>query len=616
PAQVDCAMLSDLVLSGIDFTKVELAKVKNGDTPDGEATQLMQEIRDFLQLLKQTNFPAAPPPDRTPAPVNQQYYISSDRRTPHLAQNLFKAVIFFEDDCEMENIRAYSIVHNLKEFTSDLHYVPVDIIDNDASVAVIRENGFTILLKTDSDYAEIHKLLNNTAFLKDFELIELADEQEFVTFQTANNLNPMELELKLHEQLAEKVVLNSVPKAPTELKSGVAQSIISVNVDKLDKLMDLVGELVIAEAMVTQNPDLTGLELDNFHKAARQLRKISGELQDMVMSIRMVPLATTFQKMHRILRDMSKRLGKEVTLEIVGEQTEVDKNIIEHISDPLMHLVRNSIDHGIESNQQRLAAGKTAPATITLEATNAGGDVLILVKDNGKGLDQAKILQRAEQHGLLNKPAAEMSDREIYNLIFLPGFSTQEQVTEFSGRGVGMDVVVKNIEAVGGCVLVDSTPGEGTKVTLKIPLTLAIIDGMNIRVGNSRYTLPTTSIKESFRPKPNDIITDPNGNEVIMVRGQCFPVLRLHDLYQVATAMTDFTEGILIMVEQDTSSICLYADELLGQQQVVVKTLPNYIKSLKKITGLSGCTLLGDGSISLILDVGGLLEHVTHQVRS
>jgi two-component system chemotaxis sensor kinase CheA len=303
---------------------------------------------------------------------------------------------------------------------------------------------------------------------------------------------------------------------------------------------------------------------------------------------------------------MSKNLNKDTELVLIGENTEVDKNIIEHVSDPLMHLVRNAIDHGIETVQERIAIGKEKTGKVTLEAKNSGSDALIMIKDDGRGLNKTKILAKAKENGLLFKPEDEMTDKEIYNLIFLPGFSTKDKVSEYSGRGVGMDVVIKNIEMIGGSVTVDSTEGKGSIITLKIPLTLAIIDGMNIKVGASRYTIPITAIKESFRPSSSNIITDPDGNEMIMVRGKCYPIIRLHQLYQVNTEITDFTEGIFIMAEQDEKALCLFADELLGQQQVVVKALPDYIKNIRKIHGITGCTLLGDGNISLIIDVLGL----------
>jgi two-component system chemotaxis sensor kinase CheA len=384
-----------------------------------------------------------------------------------------------------------------------------------------------------------------------------------------------------------------------------AGSIISVSVVKLDKLMDLLGELVISEAMVIHNPELRGLSLDGFQKAAQQLRKITGEMQDMVMSIRMVELTATFQRMNRIVRDMCKKLNKQVELKIIGDETQVDKNIIEHISDPLMHLVRNSLDHGIESPEERVASGKPEIGTITLEAKNDGSEVLICVRDDGKGLNKEKILKRAEENGLLTKPASEMTDKEIYSLIFLPGFSTNEKVTEFSGRGVGMDVVMKNIETVGGKVSVESVPGRGCVNTMKFPITLAIIEGMNIRVGQSLYTIPITDIKQSFRPKQSEIIRDPNGNEMLMVRGNAYPVVRLHSVFSVKPDTDDLERGIIIMVESGEKESCIFADELLGQQEVVVKALPDYVKNSRE---LAGCTLLGDGQISLILDTANLIS--------
>ncbi|MDP4292546.1 MAG: chemotaxis protein CheA, partial [Bacteroidota bacterium] len=396
-----------------------------------------------------------------------------------------------------------------------------------------------------------------------------------------------------------------VQNAPKDHNAPVVQSIISVNVDKVDTLMDLIGELVIAESMVTQNPDLADLPLENFKNASRQLHKITNDLQDLAMSIRLVPLKPTFQKMSRIVRDMSKKLDKNVQLKMVGDDTEVDKNIIDHISDPLMHLVRNSLDHGIESAEERKASGKPVVASVTLEAKNDGGEVVVAVTDDGKGLNKEKILKRARENNLLTKPESELTDKEIYSMIFLPGFSTNDNVTEFSGRGVGMDVVLKNIEAVNGRVSVDSMPGIGTRTTIRFPLTLSIIEGMSIRVGSAKYAVPITSIRESFKPQERDLIKDPDGNEMILYRGRCYPILRLHEIYHTESDTQDFTQGIMMMVENGDKMVCLFADELIGEHQVVVKPLPRYIKSIK---GVAGCTLLGDGSISLILDISSLIE--------
>lgn len=605
PQNIDCSILSDLVLEGVDFIKVEMEKIKNGDNSNGDAYALIENIKVFLSLLKHSNVSSGHTEVKEHTVIQkQQFYISQEKMKTSIPKNVFKAVIHFEDDCGMENIRAFSIVHRLKDITDELYYMPEDIIDNDESMEVIKREGFKVFLKTDSSYEKIYELLMQTVFLKDLKIHEVkSDElkQFFMMKQEVPDHHSDALSLHNQGKKDDSEDSKDIQTASTQ------QSIISVAVTKLDKLMDLVGELVIAEAMVIQNPDLSGLELGNFQKAARQLQKITSEMQDMIMSTRMVPVAITFHKMHRIVRDMSKKLGKEINLKLIGEETEVDKNIIEHISDPLMHLIRNSIDHGIEPPEDRQINGKPQAGTVTLEARNAGSDVIIIVKDDGKGLNREKILQRARENDLLLKPENEMSDKEIYNLIFLPGFSTNEYVSEFSGRGVGMDVVVKNIGKVGGSVSVDSIEATGSTVTLKIPLTLAIIDGMNVKVGDSCYTIPIISIKESFRPNGNDILQDPDGNEMIMVRGQCYQILRLHEHYGVKTDIKEFTKGILIMVEAETKFFCIFADELLGQQQVVVKALPGYIKSTRKISGLTGCTLLGDGSISLILDVDGLV---------
>lgn len=625
PEHVDSSTLSDMVLEGVDFIKIEIEKIKNNNPSDGNSQELVNAMKGYLSDLKNRDKKTGDQAERDSKQEDknevespkQQYYISQVKSQEVTYRYSYKAVLHFEDGCEMENIRAYTIVHNLKDITEAIRYIPEDIIDSDESINVIRQNGFQIFLKADLPYDKINEFFMQTIFLKDLELTQLEDgfelEQPQKPKEEPVNVTLAAPPIKIPEILDDGKGIKEYRASATahEKDSPVGsavQSIISVNVAKLDKLMDLVGEMVIAEAMVIQNPDLSGLELDNFTKAARQLSKITDEMQDMVMSIRMVPLSATFNKMHRIVRDMCKKLNKEVKLEIIGEETEVDKNIIEHISDPLMHLVRNAVDHGIEATSERISKGKPTEGVITLEAKNAGSDVLIIVRDDGKGLNREKILKKARENNLLFKNEEDMTDKEIFNMILLPGFSTKDKVTEYSGRGVGMDVVTKNIEAVGGSLTVDSITDKGTIITMKIPLTLAIIDGMNIKVGNSRYTIPTITIKESFRPKDEDIIKDPDGNEMIMVRGQCYRVQRLHELYRVQTDITKFSEGIIIMVEQDEKSVCIFADELLGQQQVVVKALPVYIQNFKKNKGLAGCTLLGDGSISLILDIADLIS--------
>ncbi len=388
------------------------------------------------------------------------------------------------------------------------------------------------------------------------------------------------------------------------------QSLISVKQEKLDHLMDLVGELVTTESMVVRNPDLEGLKLDSFTKSIRELRKLTDELQDTVMSIRMVPLSGTFLKMERIVRDMCKRLDKKAELVTEGGETEIDKSINDAIVDPFMHMIRNSMDHAIETQEERIAAGKPPVGRIGLTAKNIGGEILIEISDDGKGLDKEKLLAKARKNGILTKPEEDYSEKEIFGLIMLAGFSTNAEVTEFSGRGVGMDVVRKNIEQVGGTVSIKSVLGQGTTFTIKIPLTLAIVDGMNISVGETTFTIPISTIHQSFKPtNRNQITQNADGSEMVMIRGECYPIIRLHEIFDIETQTKDILDGIVIQIESSSSPACLFADVLLGEYQVVVKPFSTFFNKYKlKENGLSGCSILGDGSITLILDTNNLLN--------
>jgi two-component system chemotaxis sensor kinase CheA len=380
---------------------------------------------------------------------------------------------------------------------------------------------------------------------------------------------------------------------------------IRVDLTKLDTLMNLVGELVIAEAMVTRNPDLDGHEFENLEKASHHLRRITSDLQDVAMSVRMVPLSGTFKKMIRLVHDTGLKAGKKVELELVGEETEVDKTVIEQISDPLVHIVRNAIDHGLETPEQRAQTDKPASGKVTISARHESGEVWITVGDDGKGLDRDVILNKAIERGLLETDGNELRDEDVFKLIFEPGFSTAAQVTEISGRGVGMDVVRKNIEKINGRVDIKSVKGQGSQFIMRIPLTMAIIEGMLVRVGKSTYNIPLLSIREAFRPEPGQITTTPDGIEVVKLREDMIPVIRMHELYGIQTSCEDLADGTLVIVENEGNSGALFVDEILGQQQTVVKALSDYVGSPH---GVSGCTILGDGRISLILDVATILN--------
>ena len=385
-------------------------------------------------------------------------------------------------------------------------------------------------------------------------------------------------------------------------QSGLQSRTVKVDTNKLDSLFDLVGELVISTTLISG--EMKSTNNNGSSKNLPQLNKITKDIQNQVMSMRMVSLKQTFQKMSRLVRDVSKQAGKQIKLQISGEETELDKNVIEEIADPLVHILRNSIDHGIEPENERVDKGKPKEGTVRLSAFHRGGNIVIEIEDDGKGLQKDRILKKAIEKGII-KDQSETSDNQIYNLIFAPGFSTAEKVTNISGRGVGMDVVKRNIDKLRGKAEVTSHEGKGTLVTIKLPLTLAIIDGIVVKVGNMKYIIPTISIEESLRPKQEEINTIKNKGEVINMRGNLFPLVRLHKLYNIQTTMTNPWDAIAVIVETEGGRISIMVDELLGQQQVVIKSLGERFKNVK---GISGGAILGDGKVGLILDVSGIRE--------
>lgn len=535
------------------------------------------------------------------------------------AAELTTVKVYFDDDCKMENLRAVLVVNNIRDVCENITYEPSDIDSNSETAKTIVEEGFFVHFSSEYSKAVL-QAIENTPSVKSYEIVEetapAAEPEPAPAAAPAASPAPAAAAPAAPKPAAPKPAEKKPAAAPAAAApkpaagGGAKQSLISVNLNKLDTLLDLVGEIVITEAMVTSNPDLKGLKLDNFQKSARQLRKLNEELQDAVMSIRMVPLSGAFNKMTRIVRDMKVKLNKDVDLVFEGEETEVDKSIIDQLNDPLMHMVRNSMDHGIEDNvEDRIAAGKSPKGKITLSAYNTSGEVIIVVADDGGGINPEKVLEKAERNGILSRPASDYSEKEILNMIMLPGFSTNEQVTEYSGRGVGMDVVKKNIEKIGGSVSVESKYGEGTNFIIKIPLSLSIVDGMEIAVGDSIFAIPINVISSSFKVLPEQLVKDTNGNEMIMVRGECYPLIRLYELYDLKPNIQDLYEGIVILVETDGKQACIFADELIGEQQVVVKPFPRLLGSYNiKQNGMSGCSILGDGSITIILDVDNIIK--------
>ncbi len=632
PENVPHLKLVEHVLEVADFITAELDKIQNGEAADGDSSDIIARLDVFLKDIKGENGATTTKEEPKKDTSAQKFYIA-----PVASSNskFFRIKLTFNEGVNLVNVHAYKAVYALKEIAEDLIYSPEDIISDESAVEEIMKNGFHMLLQTQSSEADIRAIIKAGYDIQAVDVFEVTaaeyqqgfgeEEPPQITIDLESSVE--EIEAKT-ERTQEQIIAESKSKAlapgdfviqakepgkakklAKDKKKAEKTSYINVDIAKMDQLMDLIGELVISQSVVLQNPDLKvpGLNLDNFNKSAAQMVKISTDLQNVIMSMRMVPLLNTFQKMNRIVFDVSRKLGKDIEFVMVGETTEVDKNIVEHISDPLMHLVRNAVDHGIETPEEKAAAGKTQRSKVTLSAKTESGKVWITVEDNGKGLDRVKIMNKARNQGLIDysKPESAYTDKEVFQFITLPGFSTKEKVTEYSGRGVGMDVVLSNIASVGGSLEIESEKGKGSKMIMKIPLTLAIIDGIVMKVGATSFVIETGAVKEFVRVSEDMMIEDPDHREFVMIRGECYPVLRVGDRYHLEGHQTDVEKGMMVIMEVDGQSVCLFVDSLVGKQEIVVKPIPSYIK---KVKGLSGCTQLGDGSIALILDGGGLVD--------
>ena len=408
---------------------------------------------------------------------------------------------------------------------------------------------------------------------------------------------------------SEKTIFNQNDKKDSELKKEENKLIkkdIRVDIVKLDKLFDLVGELITIESIFVNNTEFLKIKSLSFRKITGFLNKISKELQEVIMSMRMITIENVFNRTKRILRDLSLKTGKKVEIEISGQETEVDKNIIEMLSDPLMHLIRNAVDHGIESENERINKNKPIHGLLKLNAGYEGNEIFITLEDDGKGLDRDKIINKILEQGIGTNDVNNLSDREIWNYIFDAGFSTSEEISEISGRGVGLDVVKRNMDKIHGKIDVVSKKDKGTIFKIRIPLTLAIIEGLLMKVGNGYYVLPILSVNKAFRPTKESITTTMDGLEVVKVKDELFPVIRLHEFFNIQPNKHILQEGIIVIIESGKRKLCIFVDELIGQQQqMVVKGFDSYL-GVKK--GMTGCTILGNGNIGFILDVESILN--------
>ncbi|WP_394959192.1 chemotaxis protein CheW [Candidatus Allofournierella merdavium] len=620
--------LFDLLFQTIDFFRGELEHIENEQPLTEDIDTLLQKVNRLIDQIRSGGQPeqapaapaagdaAAPKADAAPA---QQPAAQPAAAAPAGGPSGFPygLQVFFDEGCGMENLRALMLVNSVKEICSeeDFTYEPQGVESNPSTADQIIESGFLIFFREQAQRDNAIHAVTSSGSVRSYQAIDrpAAEAAPAASAPAAAPAAAPKADAPA-APAAPKAEKKAAPSAASKAEPAPQQhhkeSLISVNLSKLDQLAAVVGEIVITESMVTASPDLKGLKLDTFTKSARQLRKLTDELQDVSMSLRMVPVSGTFQKMHRIVRDMCKKLNKQARLVLEGEDTEVDKTIVDSIGDPIMHIVRNSMDHGIEEDvQQRIDAGKDPVGTIVLSARHTGSEVIIEIKDDGQGVNYDAVLNKAIRNGLA-QPDVEYSHKDILNFLMAPGFSTNTEVTEFSGRGVGMDVVKRNVEDVGGTVYITSEPGQGMTTTLKIPLTMAIMDGMEVSVGGSIFTIPILNIRQSFKISENDLIRDASGGEMFKCMGNFYPVIRMGDLYQIDGGVTSVADGILIWLEAGEKSYCLFVDELLGEQQVVVKPLPGYLNRFNvKSSGIAGCTILGDGNISIILDVSNLYTY-------
>lgn len=602
--------LFDVMFQAVDYFRGEMEKVETGTPLEKNIDSFLANVNSLIAKIKGEQ----PPESVLSSSEQESRGAVPSPSTKHAqwedagnAEFPYELRVFFDEGCGMENLRAFMLVSSVRDFCaeSDFLFDPPGI-ENDASTAEqVIEHGFLLMFKHAEDREKAIPSVRSAGSVRSYQPHDNLPQQEPKTETTTAAV--------AEPRLSKPSVCKENASQPASALGGQAsaqhlkESLISVNLSKLDQLSALVGEIVITESMVTASPDLKGLHLDTFAKNARQLRKLTDELQDVSMSLRMVPMANTFQKMTRIVRDMSKKLNRPAKLTLVGEDTEVDKTIVDSIGDPIMHMIRNSMDHGIEATEEeRVAAGKNPVGEITLSAQDTGSEVIIMIQDDGQGVNDEAVLAKAIKNGIASAEV-DYSHREILNFLMMPGFSTNTEVTEYSGRGVGMDVVKKSVEELGGSVAITSEQGKGMTTTVRIPLTMAIMDGMEVSVGSSIFTIPINNIRQSFKVTGGDILRDSVDSEMIKLMDRYYPVIRAKELYRLPSGKDDIGDGILLWLESGEYSYCLFVDELLGEQQIVVKPLPPYINNFNvKNYGIMGCSILGDGNISIILDARNL----------
>ncbi|MDX1975551.1 MAG: chemotaxis protein CheA [Rickettsiales bacterium] len=573
----------DALLKSVDVVMQMVAAAKAGALPPAD---LGAELKITLQVL------ASDEAGSVAAPVNNAPQQAASVNAPADWQINFAAheTMFASGNDPLLVLRELCSLGQAK-VTAFIHRVP-PLEQLDPAQCFM---GWSISLTTDKPESTIREV---------FEFVEGQCDLTISRTEAASESASSVIEQQKKPLIVEKAREAEVPFNRRSSDASAATTI-RVDIEKVDKLVNMVGELVITEAMIkAQVRDLPPEKFEALLRGVDELSQHTRELQEAVMSVRMQPVKSIFSRMPRIVRDLSAQLSKDIVLLTEGENTEVDKTVIEQLGDPLTHMIRNSVDHGIEKPEKRLAAGKAAQGTIVLSATHQGGRIVIEIRDDGAGINRERVLAKAREKGLVPEDVTP-SNEEIDNIIFMAGFSTAEIVTNVSGRGVGMDVVRRNIEALEGTVSVKTNPGKGSVFTVSLPLTLAILDGMIVRVGAENYIIPITSIIETLRPKKDEVRHVEGTSDVINVRGEFIPIVYLHQIFTIKNAERDPSKALVVLVEAGRDKLGVLVDELIGQQQVVIKSLE---ANSDPIRGISGATILGDGRVSLILEISQLKE--------
>jgi len=591
PPNIDESKLTDILLDCVDFIKRNMQSETQEDP-----SEKIKYVSLFLSDIKNLSVADEEKNSIQELDLADNKKAEKSAAQPQEEYDSHKLLILFKSGCQMVGLRAFEVEQRLKKNCQTVVCFPEDASENQDEF--ISKEGFFVEVSTEKTMSEIKTLIEKSPFVE--EVIPYAAKPTVLSKpETAPALRPGDIDFVERRKQSEEDSASSKKKTPSAQTNVFA----NVAVSKLDYLVDTVGELIVAEMGLETN--FENKDLLKTKKSISDVKKLILIIQETALSTRMFPLKETFQKLNRIVRDICKKQGKDVQIITEGEGTEVDRSVVDSLSSPLMHIVRNAIDHGIETVEERAFLGKPAQGRLELSAKTDGRNVMITVSDDGRGLNREKIVEKALSLELIPpERALKMSEEEMNALIFMPGFSTSSEVTEYSGRGVGMDIVNTTMKKLNGKLIVNSKDNEGTNIVLKIPLTLAVIDAVIIRIGNETCAISTNSVVEIFKPGDKNAIKNVNGDNMVLLRDECYKMISLFDFYG-QEEIPAYTDGMMVVVKSDSKNFVIFASEVINQLNIVLKPVPKIFTGVK---GVCGCTILGDGNISLILDTSELVN--------